>query len=312
MIRSYYIPNQGNTMPSRPSVSLTLLLTLLAASVAVAADLPPEQSLWPEGFENPIAYTQDEAVRVNNVRPTSPSGSNRVFNFVSKPTYTIHPAAPGTSTGVGLVICPGGGYRDVWLDREGHDLAMVLQKQGITSLVLKYRTNTGSRTEPAFDWDKYLPAVEADARQAISILRKNANELKINPSKIGISGFSAGGNLAILAAIFQPTDGNASGVPDFAGLFYPWLRDDYTQTIEQNGKNIPPLFIMNAVDDRVTPADKCLQFYTSLLNAKVKTELHLYNQGGHGFDLGLHKGESTSMWPASFVAWLKDEGFVEN
>lgn len=298
-------------MPCRPPVSLSLLLALVATSVTVAADRLSEQPLWPDGFENPIAYPQDEAVRSNKARPTSPSGSNRVFNFVSKPTYTIHEAARDNSTGVGLVICPGGGYRDVWLDREGHDLAMVLQKQGITSLVLKYRTNTGSRTKPAYDWDKYLPEVESDARQAIRILRDQANDGQLDPAKIGICGFSAGGNLAILATLFQPKDGTKSGVPNFAGLFYPWLRDDYTQAIEQNKDNIPPLFIMNAVDDRVTPTDKCLNFYTALLDAKVKTELHLYNQGGHGFDLGLHLGESTAMWPQSFVAWLKDEGFIE-
>lgn len=294
-----------------PSILLATLLSFAAASALFAAELPPEQPLWPDGFKNPIVYEQDEAVRQPKANPDSPSGSNRVFSFVSKPTYTIHRASDGTSTGLGLVICPGGGYRDVWLDREGHDLAIVLQKQGITSLVLKYRTSAGVRENRIHPWETYLPAVEADARRAISILREQADELKLDPTKVGICGFSAGGNLAILASLFQPPDDNATGVPNFAGLFYPWLRDDYSSTIKQNGAKIPPLFIMNAIDDRLTPVDKCVDFYASLLRAGVKAELHLYSQGGHGFDLAAGRGESTAMWPESFVAWLKDQRLIE-
>lgn len=289
----------------------TVLFVVASSAALVAADLPPEQTLWPDGFDNSIVYEQEEAVRSVKVRPASPSGSNRVFSFVSKPTYTIHRADDEKSTGVGLVICPGGGYRDVWLDREGHDLALVLQQHGITSLVLKYRTNSGTRASRADEWATYLPAVEADARQAIRILRDQSDELKLDPAKIGIAGFSAGGNLAILTTLFQPADRNASGTPNFAGLFYPWLRDDYTAAIEQHAENIPPIFIMNAVDDRVTPVGKCVEFYAALQKAKVKTELHFYSQGGHGFDLGADKGALTSMWPASFVAWLKDQAFIE-
>ena len=287
-----------------------LLLSVLWTPLLFAAELPPERPLWPTGFENPIVYDQEEAVRQPAAKPTSPSGSNRVFSFVSTPTYAIHQADPDQSTGVGLVICPGGGYRDVWLDREGHDLAFVLKQQGITSLVLKYRTSAGNRTSRIHSWDKYLPAVEADARKGISILRSRAANLKLDPNKIGICGFSAGGNLAILATLRKPSDGQQDGVPNFAGLFYPWLREDYSSTIKANGANIPPLFIMNAVDDRVTPTDKCVNFYADLLKAGVKSELHLYSQGKHGFDLGVGKGESTAMWPASFVAWLKDEEFI--
>jgi acetyl esterase/lipase len=293
------------------SITLPVFLVFSSTAALIAVELPPEKPLWPDGFENPIVYEQDEQVRQPPAKSASPSGSNRVFSYVSKPTYAIHQADPENATGVGLVICPGGGYRDVWLDREGHDLALVLQKQGITSLVLKYRTSAGKAGTRIHAWDKYLPAVEADARQGINILRSQAEELNVDPAKIGICGFSAGGNLAILATLFQPNTGNKAGVPNFAGLFYPWLRDDYSQTIEQNGENIPPLFIMNAIDDRVTPVDKCLDFYTALLNANVKTELHLYNQGGHGFDLGVGKGASTSMWPQSFVAWLKDQEIIQ-
>ena len=292
----------------RRSFLPTLAFCFFFGARTAIAELPPETPLWPADFKNTIAYDRDEAVRTNDAKSSAPSKSNRVFSFVSKATYTIHQADPDKATGVGLVICPGGGYVDVWLDREGHDLAIVLQKHGITSLVLKYRTNSSSDGNRVHEWDDYLPEVEADARRGIKVLREQADSLKIDPKKIGICGFSAGGNLAILATIQKPKDGDALGVPNFAGLFYPWLRDDYTKAIEAND-SIPPLFIMNAVDDRVTPTNKCIDFYAQLLKAKVKAELHVYNQGGHGFDLGVGRGDSTAMWPKSFVAWLKDQGF---
>ncbi len=205
------------------------------------------------------------------------------------------------------MICPGGGYSDVWLDREGHDLAILLQKQGITSLVLKYRTSAGDRENRIHPWDTYLPAVEADARRAISILREQADELKLDPAKSASADSPPAATWRFWHRCFSPRTDNTTGVPNFAGLFYPWLRDDYSTAIEQNGAKIPPLFIMNAIDDRLTPVNKCVEFYAALLHAGVKAELHLYNQGGHGFDLGSGRGESTSMWPESFVAWLKDQ-----
>ncbi len=247
-------------------IYLSSIFVPLACSTSIAAEIPPEQPLWPAEFKNSVGYDREEAVKNNDAKPTAPSKLNRVFSYVSKPTYTIHQADPKTANGIGLVICPGGGYTDVWLDREGHDLAMVLQKHGITSLVLKYRTNSNSDTDGKriHDWEAYLPEVEADARRGIQLLREQAETLNIDPGKVGISGFSAGGNLAILASLFKPKDGDASKTPNFAGLFYPWLRDDYTQTIKDNADNIPPLFIMNAVDDSLTPANKCLDFYAQL------------------------------------------------
>jgi acetyl esterase/lipase len=221
---------------------------------------------------------------------------------------------------VGVVICPGGGYRDVWLDREGHDLAIWLKDYGITSLVLKYRTNAsreGSRM--AYSWQDYLPAVQADARQAIRILRIRATELGLQTNKIGICGFSAGGNLALLTTLYaeskQPHS-PVSSMPDFTGLFYPWFRDDYREDVARRAapespiRPIGPVFMMNAQDDRVTPSDKCVEFYQSLLAADVTCELHIYTKGSHGFDLGAGRGESTAMWPASFIAFLRDVGVI--
>ena len=301
---------------------LLLLSVLLLGSVSYAAELPEEKPLWEGAPKHPLQAKDEEAVRAPKAMSGSPSGSNRVFSFVSKPTYIIHRAEK--PNGVGLVICPGGGYNDVWLDREGHDLALWLKEKGITSLVLKYRTNTSKAGQRAHDWEDYLPAVREDARQGIRVLRSKANELGLDAKKIGVSGFSAGGNLALLATLHaEPksagADQEVSGMPDFTGLFYPWFRDeeDYSAQIksrtspESATKTIGPVFIMNAADDTVTPASKCLGFYTTLLKHKVPAELHVFSKGSHGFDLGVGRGESAAIWPTSFVAWLRDTGLIQ-
>jgi acetyl esterase/lipase len=290
----------------------------LALGVVPAAwpgELPEEKPLWPDaGFKNPVRYDAPDQVRTNQAAMGSPSGSNRVWRFVANPTYSIHQAPEALANGVGLVICPGGAYREIWLDREGHDLALWLKARGVTSLVLKYRTNTGAEgKEGPYPWEVYLPAVFADARQAIRILRSQAATLKLNPNKIGICGFSAGGNLAfntVFRAEPSADPNGVSGEPDFAGLLYPWLRDDFGEMVTSL-KHIPPLFIMNATDDRLTPVNRCVDFYQTLLKAGAQAELHLFAKGGHGFDLGDGRGESAAIWKESFVAWLKDSGFAK-
>ena len=278
-----------------------------------AAPLPEEKPLWPEGnWSDAIQYPVPEKMQQHPAGKAALSGRNRVYSFVSKPTYSIHEAATGSARGVGLVICPGGGFRELWLDREGHDLALWLKSRGVTSLVLKYRTNTelddGKRK---YDSETYRPAVVADARQAIRILRSH---LAAQPAaKVGICGFSAGGALA-MHSIFQPDPDSAgnttNGRPDFAGLFYPGLRDADPQLIT-SAKQIPPLFIINAIDDRTTPVVPCVEFYQLLLKAGARAELHLYNKGGHGFDMAEGHGASVALWKENFVAWLMDQGLLD-
>ena len=279
-----------------------------------AADLPEEKPLWPEqGWTNTIEYDRTEVVRAHDAGKGSVSGMNRVYSFVSKPTYSIHEPAAATANGLGLVICPGGGFRELWIDREGHDLALWLKARGVTSLVLKYRTNTELENgKRKYAPETYYPAVVADARQAIRLLRSQAEALHLDAHRIGICGFSAGGALSA-ETIFRPAQDKQpdrdTGQPDFAGLFYPGLRDITADTVAGT-KQIPPLFIVNAIDDRLTPVGPCVDFYQALLKAGAHAELHLYNKGGHGFDMGEGHGESVAQWKESFVAWLKDCGFM--
>jgi acetyl esterase/lipase len=287
---------------------------MAAVPASWSAPLPEEKPLWPAaGWTNSIRYDVPEAVRKPEPSKSSPSGVNRVYTFVSKPTYSIHQPAEGTANGVGLVICPGGGFRELWLDREGNDLALWLKARGVTSLVLKYRLNAelqaGKRKYPA---EVYQSAVAADARQAIRILRSQAPVLHLNPNRVGICGFSAGGTLALHAVLRPEADlenVRISAQPDFAGLFYPGLADASPDLVT-SAKKIPPLFIMNAVDDQMTPVSSCLNFYQTLQKAGAHAELHLYSRGGHGFDMGDGHGESVALWKESFIAWLKDSGFI--
>ena len=206
-----------------PQVLFAAFLAALPLAPALtAADLPPELPLWKhvprDAASGPGAKEQ---VRSHKAERGSPSGLNRAFSSVSTPTYSIH--RPKKPNGVGLVICPGGGFRDIWIDREGHDLAIWLKGHNVTSLVLKYRTRPSNLSVPNA-WQNYQRAVQADARQAIRILRKGASGLGLKPDRIGICGFSAGGHLAISCALHSepklPED-KVSGMPSFAGLFYP-------------------------------------------------------------------------------------------
>jgi acetyl esterase/lipase len=293
------------------SVKGCILLVLATVQPVSSAELPEEKPLWPEGARgNPIQYEKAEGTRANDPAPGSPSEKNRVFRNVSKATFSIHRPDPEKANGVGLVICPGGGYTDVWLDREGHDLALRLKEHGVTSLVLKYRTNTGGLHDArAFPWDTYVPEVVADAHQALRTLRLQADELRVDPKRIGICGFSAGGHLA-LSAVLHAAEADATARPDFAGLLYPWIGGPPLK--DPAGVKFPPTFIMNAADDKVTPADKCTEYFLNLLKAGTSVELHIYNKGNHGFDLATGRAESAALWPDSFIAWLKDIGFAKN
>jgi acetyl esterase/lipase len=307
----------------QPIFLAAFTLTLITGVPLIATDPPPELSLWDEQIP-PHAFASDgeEQVRVANVQPESPSGLNRAFSAVSSPAYCIH--QPEIPNGVGLVICPGGGFRDVWIDREGHDLALFLKAHGVTSLVLKYRTRSEEAIRRPGGWEAYQQAVQADGRQAIRVLRENADELGLNSEKIGICGFSAGGYLSISCSLpptpetSETSENNIDSAPNFVGLFYPGIPEDARETLEllasseENPLESRPFFIVNARNDEITPVDKCLEFYIALLNAEANAELHVYNRGGHGFSLGVERGESTAMWPHGFVSWLKDCNIIEN
>ena len=301
--------------------SLLVLIFLFLPGIlspACYAQLPQEQLLWPKGIPgNPVKYKQ-EKLRTENARKSSASQLNRVFSCVSVPSYIIHKPEKGKANGVALVICPGGGFRDVWFDREGNDLGLWLAKKGVTTLILKYRTFNSDAEGFTLKWDEYMPQVYADARQAIFTLRSHAKDLGIDENKIGIAGFSAGGSLSLRVALAMyekqlPTYAGfneADSKPDFAGLFYPGL-DQEMIALAGKKDTFPPVFIMNGGEDNVTPASNCIELYKALTSKHFSTEMHIYGKGSHGFDSGVERGFALSTWQDSFIAWLKDAGFIK-
>jgi acetyl esterase/lipase len=295
------------------------LIPLLFFHFSLAAQLTQEKLLWPKGIkDNPVKYRQ-EKLRTSDVAASSLSGMNRIFSCVSTPAYIIHNAEKSINSGVAVVICPGGGFRDVWFDREGNDLGLWLAQRGITSLVLKYRTFNADEEGFTLKRDVYDNEVYADAKQAIYILRSRAGELNIDENKIGIAGFSAGGSLALIAALGMhedelPAYSGLTGKntkPDFAGLFYPGLNPGLINYAEKN-RSLPPFFIINGGQDKVTPADNCIELFKALRSNHVSAEMHIYAKGEHGFDSGIGRGNGIATWRDSFIAWLKDAGFIKD
>ena len=242
---------------------------------------------------------------------------NRVFSQVSEPTYVLYQAEKNKANGVAVVICPGGGFRDVWIDREGTDFALWLAQKGITSLVLKYRTFNPDAEGFSLERETYNREVYADALQAIHILRSQAAELNIDLNKIGIAGYSAGGALALMAALEIFEDGlpeytsfKENTLPDFACLIYPGVDDAFLQAIKTKDQ-IPPMFMINGAEDDVTPAYKCIDLYSARLEKNISAELHIYSKGRHGFDSGIGRGFGVASWQDSFILWLKDMKFLE-
>jgi len=206
------------------SITLLSVSFLLTVQLTVYAQTTDEKPLWPLGInDNPVQHTTAEEVADFDINEFSLSKKNRLFRKVSVPTYVLHLPSPEKATGVAVVICPGGGFVDNWFDREGTDLALWLKEQGLASLVLKYRLNAkNSSGNSVVPRDAYFTAIFDDAKQAVRTLRKDASKLNINPNKIGIAGFSAGGFMAVELAVadeIKECPNTVSWKPNFVDLF---------------------------------------------------------------------------------------------
>lgn len=279
-------------------------------AAVIASKIPEEKLLWPNGIENnQITYEVSNIMKTGSWHPDAPLQISRGYSNVSIPTYHIFKPTSELNTGVAVVILPGGGYHDVWMDSEGHNIALTLAESGITSLVMKYRTNsTDENGKQPLSWDDYILIAVEDAKEGIRILRSQAEEHNLDPNKIGIGGFSAGAHLSLSVCVNPDTKAN---YPDFTFLIYPWLQENSNEQV-MNSNELPPMFIVNGQPDTSTPADLCAQFYYILCQKEVPAELHIYGKGDHGFGLGLGAGKSTVQWTNSFVAWLEDINMIKH
>jgi acetyl esterase/lipase len=266
-------------------------------------------NLWPEkapgekgdiGIEGPKSDRpgQEKIIRLANV---------------SVPTLSVY--KPKNPNGTAIVICPGGGYSILAMDLEGIEVAEWLNGVGITAIVLKYRVPRRK------DREKYEAPLE-DAQRAIGIVRHNAKAWGIDPKRIGILGFSAGGHLSATAMTnyqkrtYPSIDkaDQASCRPDFGVLVYPaYLVDNQTKTQlvpeVKVTKDTPPAIFIHAGDDRIT-ADGSVQMWLAMRRLGVHSELHVFPHGGHGYGLRPSK-DPVSKWPKIVEAWMKRTELVK-
>jgi acetyl esterase/lipase len=292
------------------AVVMSILLTAIGcvgADVVSAAEPVGEIRLWPEGVPGD-RVPSDPAEKVEKGKDDIQRRS-----FVSDPRLIVHPLPQGDGgPRPAVIILPGGGYNILADDHEGGEVGRFLNGHGIVALTLLNRVPTGAFAEPDAG-----PVM--DAQKAVSIVRERAGELGIDPSRIGLMGFSAGGHTALVAATtkasFPGADASPSARPDCTILIYPW------RVLAAEGKQLwpgvmidaatTPMFIAQTADDTASPAKGAVALFSALLDAKVPAELHVYERGGHGY--GLRRREQapgTGDWPARLVDWLGGRGFT--
>jgi len=296
------------------SLLLVSLLALASGGAFVRGENTVIQ-LWPHGA--PGARTDlGPETEVSSPKDSRPAGRpvTRLTNITS-PTLTVYRAADATSTGTGVVVFPGGGYRILAFDLEGTEVCEWLNSIGITAVLVKYRV-----PEPA-GVPRYQAPLQ-DAQRALGIVRSHAKEWKLDPQRIGVLGFSAGGHLlATLSQHFAqrtyPRVDNADDMscrPDFMVLVYPAYL-----SVQDKGQEIapevapaagtPPMFIVQAEDDH-SFIQGTLLYYRALIAAKIPAELHIYETGGHGYGLRPTSHPVTG-WPRLAEAWLRLHHFLQ-
>jgi acetyl esterase/lipase len=290
---------------------ITTMSFVMAMSVVQAASSHEVKLLWPDGA--PGAKGNDDG---------------------DKPSLTVYMPDEEKATSAAVVIFPGGGYGHLAMDHEGHQIAEWLNSIGVAGFIVKYRhRNSGAGYGH--------PAPIQDAQRAIRTVRSRAKQWGVDPDRIGIIGFSAGGHLASSAGTHfntrynEPVDeiDRCSARPDFMILMYPVISftEWYTHKgsmINLLGKNAdkdlmesfsnekqvtpetPPTFLVHADDDKVVPPENSIAFYLALRKAKVPAEMHIYENGGHGFGPGVGKG-SCSSWMVRCADWMKGRGLLK-
>jgi acetyl esterase/lipase len=278
--------------------------------------------IWPKSIPNSINavdYTEKEVMKEGQMQSTSQ---------VTNPNLSIYLSKKELANGSAVIIFPGGGYSHLAMYKEGQKVAEWLNSIGITAFVLKYRLPSDLIMK-----DKTIAPLQ-DAQEAIRIIRRNAKEWNIDPTKIGVLGFSAGGHLAsTLSTHYQEKVYDAdttSSRPDFSILIYPVIsmEDGITHSGSKNsllgenaGRNLiekysnekqvnadtPKTFLVHASDDKVVPVANSINYYLNLLQYNILAEMHIYEKGGHGFGLG--REGTNKDWPKACEKWLEMNGY---
>jgi len=276
--------------------------------------------VWPGEPPDESATIAAERIRMSprldrtKVEVTEPT---RLITDVSKPTLTIYRPAKDKESGTAIIICPGGGYWDLYWQLEGEEVSAWLNSIGATGIILKYRVPRRP------DEPKGEPARRPlqDAQRALSLVRSKAGEWALNPQRIGMLGFSAGGHLVLATATsfdartYEPRDevDHISCRPDFAIAVYPGYLKAKDKDELAPGLHIPsgtpPVFLAHGGDDIIAPPEHSLLMYLALKRAGVPAELHIYARAAH--DFGVRPSDQPcSTWTEACANWLRYQGLL--
>ncbi|MCS6865009.1 MAG: alpha/beta hydrolase [Gemmataceae bacterium] len=289
--------------------SSVLVFLLVGVGPAAAAE-PTVIKLWPGQAPGetkdlgPEKYLETKKGQLEVKRLTN----------VTEPTITIYPVAKEKNTATAVIVAPGGGYNILAIEHEGTDVCQWLNKLGVTAVLLKYRVPRREMQTP-----ENLAMIQ-DAQRAVILVRSQAKEYGIDPNRIGMLGFSAGGNLTAWTCLttkrmydkIDATDETFSHQPNFGLLIYPGglidkdgnLKPEFTVT-----NHSPPMFFAHSSDDNIS-SENSIALYLALKKNKVPAEMHLYASGGHGYGLRPLPHPCAS-WPDRAAEWMKSRGLLD-
>lgn len=280
------------------SLRKMLAACLLLASIITSAQ-QKEILLWPNGAPGSEGKTGNERIRFYE--------GEQIFSNIHRPSVTVYLPAKGKAIGAAVVIAPGGGYRELWMTHEGYNVAKWLSERGVAAFILKYRLPRDTNST-------YKVEIEslADIQRAIRLVRSRAKEWNVDTAKIGVMGFSAGGEVAALAAMrFDNGNANATDAidrlgsrPAFQALIYPANTRKYEVV-----NNVPPVFLLAGYKDEI--AKGIVDVYVKYKNAGVPAELHIYSNAAHGFGVRPSNKGAVVGWIDRFYDWLSDREFLK-
>jgi acetyl esterase/lipase len=291
-------------------------LAMMACCAAIAAAQPPagppaaakpraEVLLWANGAPHSQGKTAPEVLTPVN------SDGERIVTSVNNPSITPFLVRGSKTPVAAVIVAPGGGHYQLSIDHEGYDVAKFLSGRGVAAFVLKYRLAHEKDSTYTVDGDEM-----ADMQRAIRMVRSRAAEWGIDPERVGVMGFSAGGELAVKAAQgFEAANPGAtdpidrqSDKPAFEALMYPGGLS--AEIVAKVNKDMPPAFMLCGADDRENIAQELPLLFVAMRKAGVSAELHEYAGVGHGFGLRLSQRGGVAEWPEVFVQWMDTRGFL--
>lgn len=280
-----------------PKFIFACLLLVRLTSIAQSNEI----LLWPSGAPGSAGKTGKEKIRI--------SGEDHVISNIHNPSITPYIPSKEKATGAAVIIAPGGGHKELWFTHEGYNPAKFFSDRGIAVFILKYRLARDTLSTYTIDKDEL-----ADMQRAIRMVRSRANEWNIDTARIGVMGFSAGGEVAALSAMrFDNGKENAtdpidrqSSRPAFQALIYPGNCSRFEVV-----NNAPPVFLVAGYNDREDISVGIAEVYIKYKKANVPAELHIYSNASHGFGVRPNTTGAVAGWPSRFEEWLSDRGFLK-